>query len=113
MFDGQPKEVIIYETADHVRPLDVWRTQLRDLAARARIEKRVNRLLQGNPGDYKSVGNAVYEMRIDFGPGYRLYFAFAERQIVLLLCGGSKATQAADIKDAQLYWDDYQKRVKR
>ncbi len=112
MFDGQPKRVIIYAMADGTCPLDVWRAGLRGEEALARIEKRLNRLLRGNPGDYKSVGGGVYELRIDYGPGYRLYCAFAGQQLVLLLCGGSKATQNADIKNAQAYWEDYQKRVK-
>ena len=112
MFDGQPKEVIIYETADSAQPFHEWREALRDAQALARINQRVNRLMQGNPGDYKTVGEGVYELRIDYGPGYRLYFAFAGRQIVLLLCGGAKSTQAADIKQAKKYWQDYETRVK-
>lgn len=113
MFDGQPKEVIIYETNDGRRPLDEWRANLRDAGVLARIEKRLNRLLRGNPGDYKTVGGGVYELRIDYGPGYRLYFAFAGQRLVLLLCGGSNATQGADIEKAHTYWEDYQKRVKQ
>jgi len=81
---------------------------LRDAAALARIEKRLNRLLRGNPGDDKTVGSGVYELRIDVGPGYRLYFAFADQRLVLLLCGGSKATQGADIEKAHTHWEDYQ-----
>ena len=110
MFDGQPQEIIIYETADGVQPFHEWRVRLRDPEALARINKRVNRLLLGNPGDYKEVGG-IYELRIDYGPGYRLYLALAGRHVVVLLCGGDKRTQAADIQRALQYWRDYQKRT--
>ncbi|NOT62807.1 MAG: type II toxin-antitoxin system RelE/ParE family toxin [Acidobacteria bacterium] len=113
MFDGQPKETIFYETVDGVRPFEEWADGLRDRQALARIEKRLIRLSAGNPGDYKSVGAGVYELRIDHGPGYRLYFSFSGQQIVLLLCGGVKATQAADITAAHDYWQDFQERKDR
>ncbi len=112
MFDGQPKEIIVYETAAGLRPFAEWLAGLRDREAQTRIEKRLYRLRGGNPGDYKTVGLGVYELRIDFGPGYRLYFAFAGARIVLLLCGGAKNTQAADIKQAQHCWQEYQQRMK-
>ena len=111
MFDGQPKQVIIYETAGGARPLDEWRATLRDRQGLARIDKRLAQLMRGSPGDYKSLGGGVYELRMDFGPGYRLYFAFAGQQIVLLLCGGDKSTQTANIADARDYWTDFQKRL--
>jgi len=113
MFDGRPKELVLYETADGQRPLDVWRESLRDRQTRTIIVNRLQRLERGNPGDYKSVGAGVYELRIDFGPGYRLYFAFADQRLVLLLTGGDKSTQTADIKNACAYWEDYQARGKR
>jgi putative addiction module killer protein len=111
MFDGQPKEIIVYQDADGAEPFNKWLSKLRDVRARARIEMRLDRLqVQGNPGDYKEVGG-VYELRIDYGPGYRVYLAFAERQIVVLLCGGDKSTQDADIRRALKYWLDYQERT--
>lgn len=110
MFDGQPKEILVYQTADGAEPFSKWLSKLHDASARARIETRLDRLrVQGNPGDYKEVGG-VYELRIDYGPGYRLYCTFAGRRIVLLLCAGDKRTQAADLKRALSYWQDYQKR---
>ena len=109
MFAGQPTEVVIYKTADGAEPFSKWLDKLRDARARARIEARLDRLrVQGNPGDYKETGG-VYELRIDYGPGYRLYLAFAGRRVVLLLCGGDKSTQDADLKRALKYWRDYQK----
>ena len=110
MFDGQPKQIIIYETAAGARPLEEWMTTLRDAETVARLAARIDRLEQGNPGDYKSVGAGVYELRIDYGPGFRLYLAFAEQQIILLLCGGDKSTQVRDIQRAQKYWQDHQQR---
>lgn len=110
MFDGQPKQLLIYETKDGTQPLEKWMTKLRDVEAIARLDERIDRLERGNPGDYKSVGAGVYELRIDYGAGFRLYFAFAGRQIILLLCGGDKTTQTRDIRLAQQYWQDYQQR---
>ncbi|HQR34361.1 MAG TPA: type II toxin-antitoxin system RelE/ParE family toxin [Blastocatellia bacterium] len=110
MFDGQPKQIIIFETVEGARPFEDWLDGLRDRRAVARVDARVTRLQTGNPGDYKWIGEGVYELRIDYGPGYRIYFAFSGQQIVLLLCGGDKATQQADIKAAIKYWKEFQER---
>lgn len=113
MFDGHPKETIVFHDATGVSPFDEWVTALRDRLTVARIQKRLIRLRAGNPGDYKSVGSGVYELRLDFGPGYRIYFAFSGDHLVLLLCGGDKSTQASDIADAITYWEDFQRREGR
>ncbi len=76
---------------------DAWLSRLRDRQALTRIAARIDRLALGNPGDVKAVGSGVSEMRIDYGPGYRIYFTQRGSRIVLLLCGGDKRTQAADI----------------
>ena len=110
MFDGQPKTVTIYEDAEGHSPFENWFDDLPDRRAQARVDARVARLAAGNPGDYKSLGAGLYELRIDYGPGYRLYFAFADQQIILLLCGGDKKTQRADIIQARAYWKDQQQR---
>lgn len=78
-----------------------WLDGLRDIRARARVLARVERLAAGNPGNVKSVGGDVSEMRIDYGPGYRVYFTRRGNEIVILLAGGDKSTQDADIKTAQ------------
>jgi putative addiction module killer protein len=78
-----------------------WLRRLRDAEAAARIVARLRRMEQGNPGDVKSVGNGVMEMRIAYGPGYRIYYVHRGAQIVILLCGGDKRTQRQDIKRAQ------------
>jgi putative addiction module killer protein len=79
---------------------DDWFATLRDRAARARITARVRRLSLGNPGDVKPVGAGVSEMRIDYGPGYRVYFVARGEAVVILLCGGDKRTLGRDIKRA-------------
>ena len=78
-----------------------WLHRLRDANAAARIVGRIRRMEKGNPGDSKSVGLGVLEMRIDYGPGYRVYYLPRGTQIVILLCGGDKRTQRQDIKRAQ------------
>jgi len=113
MFDGQPKQVLIYETLAGRCPFNEWLTDLRDRQANLRILKRIARLRGGNPGDYKSVDEGVYELRIDYGPGYRLYLALAGEQIVLLLRGGDKTTQQRDIDQAHAAWREYQNREKQ
>ena len=77
-----------------------WLDGLRDINARARIQVRVERLAAGNAGDVKSVGEGVSELRINYGPGYRVYFTKRGRKLVILLAGGDKSTQASDIKTA-------------
>ena len=77
-----------------------WIDNLRDLQARARVQIRIERLAAGNPGDVKAVGEGVSELRIDYGPGYRVYFTKRGRKLVILLAGGDKTTQSADIKIA-------------
>lgn len=77
-----------------------WLDGLRDIRARARIQIRIERLASGNAGDVRPVGESVSEMRIDYGPGYRVYFVKHGREVVVLLAGGDKRTQATDIKMA-------------
>ncbi len=86
-----------------IRKTDVygaWIDNLRDSQGRSRIFVRIERLAAGNPGDVKPVGEGVSELRIDFGPGYRVYYTKREQRIVILLAGGDKSTQATDIKTA-------------
>ena len=78
-----------------------WLNTLRDKRAVARIAVRIDRLAEGNFGDYRSVGGGVSELRVDVGPGYRLYYTVRGRSLVILLCGGDKAGQRRDIRQAQ------------
>jgi putative addiction module killer protein len=78
-----------------------------DISVRARIQARVLRFEMGNLGDHKSVGGGVWEARITFGPGYRIYFGKEAAAVILLLLGGDKSSQASDIRDARKLWKDY------
>ena len=78
-----------------------WFMSLRDSRAKTRIDARIQRLAKGNPGDVKPAGEGISEMRIDYGPGYRVYYFETGREIVILLCGGDKRTQQADIAEAR------------
>ena len=77
-----------------------WLDGLRDIKSRARVQAGLDRMAEGNPGDVKPVGEGVSELRIDFGPGYRVYFKSRGRELIILLAGGDKKTQASDIKAA-------------
>jgi putative addiction module killer protein len=77
-----------------------WLDDLRDIQARARVQARIERLIAGNPGDVAPVGEGVCELRVDIGPGYRVYFKKRGQDLILLLAGGDKSTQARDIKAA-------------
>lgn len=77
-----------------------WIDGLRDVRGRAHVQARIERLAAGNPGDVRPVGEGVSELRIDYGPGYRVYFAKRKREVVILLAGGDKSTQSADIERA-------------
>lgn len=101
-----------YQTARGRQPLGEWLVELPDPVARARVTARLDRLTAGLRGDWKSVGGAVRELRIDHGPGYRVYFAEVGGGSILLLCGGIKNTQAKDIRRAHAYWNDFQERVR-
>jgi len=86
-----------------IRKTDIfakWIDSLQDIRGRARIQARIERLAMGNSGDVKPVGEGVSEMRIDHGPGYRIYYIQRERTVIFLLAGGDKSTQAKDIKTA-------------
>ena len=105
--EAQPREVQNYLKADGTSPFEGWLDSLQDTKTVSKIKKRLRRVELGNLGDYRSVGAGVYELKIDCGPGYRVYFGQVEETIVLLLIGGDKSTQEQDIRKAQKYWTDY------
>lgn len=102
-----PKEVIAFRTRDGHVPFEEWLNDLDDKKAVARILARLARARQGNLGDCKSVGEGVSELRVDYGPGYRVYFGQQGRTLVVLLCGGDKRTQDRDIRLAKQFWREY------
>ena len=102
-------EIRVYVSRDGKRPFIDWLKKLRDQRARDRIHNQVDRLRLGNTGDFKPVGNGVFELRIHCGPGYRIYYGRTGGQIILLLCGGDKASQQQDVKRAMQYWNDYRR----
>lgn len=109
--DAEPQALKEYVTPDGKNPFRKWLHDLRDVSVRAKIRVRLNRVRLGNFGDTKAVGGGVSELRIPYGPGYRMYFARAGGTVVLLLCGGDKSSQKRDIEKAKQYWLDYQQRT--
>ena len=105
-----PKVVVQYQTRDGKIPFREWLLHLRDIEARARIRTRIGRLRLGHPGDCRSVGQGVFELRCQFGPGYRVYFGQQGNSLVVLLCGGDKGTQVSDMTLAHSYLEDYRRR---
>jgi putative addiction module killer protein len=101
------KEIRTYEKADGQVPFNIWLDRLKDPQARARIRARIDRASLGNLGDWKSVGEGVIELRIDYGPGYRVYMGQDGNYLIILLCGGDKSTQDKDVNNAHSYWADY------
>ena len=103
-------ELCQYTTASGKVPYADWFTGLKDSKAAARVTARLERVVSGNFGDCKPVGEGVSEIRIDYGPGYRIYFAMIGRECVLLLCGGTKRRQFSDVARAIEYLKDFKRR---
>lgn len=99
-----------YVTADQQDVFAHWLRKLKDMTAKVAIARRANRIEQGNFGDHKFCRDGVWELRVDVGAGYRVYYAVEGQQVVLLLCGGDKRTQDADITRACEFWQDWQRR---
>lgn len=104
---GEAIEIRIYRGRRSRAPFSEWLASLRDKRTVAVIQARLNRIRLGNFGDCRPVGEGIHELRIDFGPGYRVYFGRKGRSLVILLCAGSKKTQRKDIEAAKEYWRDY------
>ncbi|MBI5299610.1 MAG: type II toxin-antitoxin system RelE/ParE family toxin [Deltaproteobacteria bacterium] len=102
-----PKKVEFYVTAKGKMPFRDWLESLRDIKGRAQVNKRLRYVELGNLGEYNTVGQGVYEMKIHFGPGYRIYFGMEGQRLVILLCGGDKSNQFKDIKLAHEYWAEW------
>jgi len=103
--------VLHYQTAQGRCPFQEWVESVKDKAAKAAVAARINRVRAGTLGDWKAVGEGVFELRIDLGPGYRVYFGRDGNTVVILLSGGEKRSQDANIKRAKEYWRDYENRT--
>ena len=101
----------VYQTKDGKTPYEDWLDGLKDVVGRAKIRGRLDRATLGNFGDHRSVGGGIIELKIDHGPGYRVYIGQHGQEIIVLLCGGDKSTQEKDIAKAHKYWEDYRRRV--
>ena len=102
-----PKQIEVYETPEGRQLFKEWLDSLKDKRTVSIITKRLERVKLGNLGDIRSVGKGVYELTIDYGAGYRIYFGQIANTIIILLCAGDKNTQDRDIIQAQEYWKNY------
>jgi putative addiction module killer protein len=107
MTEAKPREIELYVSPKGKIPFSEWMASVKDSRLKTEVRNRLDRVLLGNFGDHKSVGDDVYELRIKYGAGYRIYYAEIEGKIVVLLCAGDKSTQVEDIKTAKAYWQDY------
>jgi putative addiction module killer protein len=105
-------EVLHYVSRAGIDLLAEWLAKLPDDHARAKIAGRMERLAKGNFGDRKSLGRGLFELRIDWGPGYRIYYAMIGQVCIILLCGGDKRKQTSDIRRAREYFNDYLARTR-
>ncbi len=99
-----PKELLFYSLPSGKKPFLEWLSTINDEKTYARIYARLDRLHFGHYGDYKMLGGGIYELKLDFGPGYRIYFGKLKQHVILLLIGGDKSSQARDILQARDYW---------
>ena len=105
--EATQKQVEVFKTPAGWVPFIDWLRGLRDQRARQKIQARIDRLSLGNLGNSRSVGEGVQELKIDYGPGYRVYFGQHGEKLVILLCGGDKGTQDEDIEKAKEFWKAY------
>jgi putative addiction module killer protein len=110
--EARERTVRYYQRPSGDSPFREWRQHITDLDLKAAVDARVARLRGGNFGDSKPVGKGVSESRVDFGPGYRIYYSAGQDDIILLLAG-DKTTQDSDIEAAQGFWEDFKDRTKK
>ncbi len=111
MLEG-PKELRPYTLPSGRMPFMEWLRGLRDRKARSVLRNRLERFSEGNPGYWRPIGQGVSELKINWGPGYRIYFGCDGFSLIILLIGGDKSTQQRDIDEAKTYWEDYQRRIR-
>ena len=107
MRNTHPRKIQYYRDRHGRTPFTEWIQSIRDIKTQNRILRRLDRLTWGNFGECRSVGNGIFELILNFGPGYRIYFGEVDNTIVLLLCGGDKSSQVRDIDRAKMYWQTY------
>ena len=107
-----PYTLEYYLTEEGEKPFKEWLDGLKDIMARQKIRIRLDRVRLGNLGKNRSVGEGVYELKIDYGSGYRVYYGLDRKTVVLLLLGGDKSSQRKDITRARTYWEDHKRRKK-
>jgi putative addiction module killer protein len=105
-----PFTISYYLTESGGKPFKEWLDGLKDIVARQKIRIRLDRIRLGNLGKNRSVGAGVFELKIDYGPGYRVYYGLDKNTVVLLLLGGDKSTQKKDISQARSFWEDHKRR---
>ncbi len=105
------KRAIIYKKEDGTEPYADYVDSLKDRPGAAKIRVRVTRAELGNLGDHRSVGGGVFELRLNVGPGYRVYVGLYGESLIILLCAGDKSSQAKDIQKAADYWEDFKRKL--
>jgi len=105
------KEIRFYQKPNGKEPFSEWFKSIKDIKIRAHLKNRFERVCVGNTGDCKAVGDGIFEIRIHYGPGYRVYFAEKGGYFILFLIGGTKNSQKKDIEKAKAYWADFQERM--
>jgi putative addiction module killer protein len=110
--EGFPYTLEYYLTDSGEKPFKEWLDGLKDITARQKVRIRLDRVRLGNLGKNRSVGEGIYELKIDYGPGYRVYYGLDKKTVVLLLLGGDKSSQKKDITQARSYWEDHKRRKK-
>lgn len=105
-----PYTISYYLTEAGGKPFKEWLDGLKDFVARQKVRIRLDRVRLGNLGKNRSVGEGVYELKIDYGPGYRVYYGLDNKTFILLLLGGDKSSQKKDITRARMYWEDHTRR---
>ena len=107
MREAHPRKLQYFRTATGRTPFKEWFERVPDQKTQDRVQRRLDRVELGNFGDCRPVGGGVSELRLDFGPGYRIYFCELDNTIILLLSGGDKSSQRRDILLAKTYWQEY------
>jgi putative addiction module killer protein len=110
--EPKPREIIYFEDSNGNQPAYDWVEKLKDKKTRVIIKGRIRRLEEGNLGYTRSVGQGLIELKIDYGPGYRVYLGFDGDTIIVILAGGDKSSQSKDIETAKARWSDYKERKK-